>query len=169
MELQVDTSRREKQELRIGRDNQEIVAFRKASLFIHNLVGEFEGDNYQMKLAAPWNGFRYRLRRGESDRASAKRKRRMHAFEPDRPLVRHQLVEFELEIGGSEYRMTPEARPGLNLGFRQGDVACGRRTQRDFDQQKGAPWHADLEIPDDWGVPVAAFVAWLAREGRSDR
>ncbi|HVS65286.1 MAG TPA: hypothetical protein VMT85_17480 [Thermoanaerobaculia bacterium] len=152
--------------VRVGRDDQEVAVFRKAGSFIHNLEGEVDGVEYQMKLAAPWTGFRYLLRQGTHELASAKRRGRLHAFEADRPLVRHRLVEFELEVHGRQYRLTPEDRYGLTHALCEGDEQCGGLVMRTFEAQRDGPWQADLQAPSDWPVPLAAFVAWLAREGR---
>ncbi|MGE0460650.1 MAG: hypothetical protein AB7Q16_04705 [Vicinamibacterales bacterium] len=38
---------------------------------------------------------------------------------------------------------------------------------RAVDAQMGGTWQAELSAPDDWSAAQAAFVAWLAREGRS--
>ena len=48
----------------------------------------------------------------------------------------------------------------------EGDRRCGALAQRPFESQREGSWEADLEVTEDWSVPVAAFVAWLAREGR---
>ena len=87
MEYQIDTSKHRTKEVRIGRNNQEVAVFRKANFFIHNLQALVEGTDYQLKLAAPWNSFRYQLRQGERELASAKKSTRMHAFEADRLVV----------------------------------------------------------------------------------
>lgn len=166
MELQIDTRKYRIQEVRVGQDDQEVAIFRKASRFIQNPAGKFEGLDYQMKLAAPWNGFRFQLRQGDHELASAKRKRRMHAFDPDRPMVEHQLVEFDLDVQGRAYRMTPEDRFGLTMVLREGEQECARLAVREFEKQRGGPWEADLQAPDDWTVPLGAFVAWLSRESR---
>jgi hypothetical protein len=166
MEYQIDTRNHRTQEVRVGRDNQEVAVFRKAGFLIHNLKGGFQGVDYQMKLPAPWTGFRCRLRQGEFELASAKKQRRMHAFEPDRPLVRHQLVEFQLDVHGRALQLTPDDRHGLTYVLREGDVERGRLAARTFEAQQGGPWQADLQVPEDWSVPLAAFLAWLAREGQ---
>ncbi|HVS65305.1 MAG TPA: hypothetical protein VMT85_17580 [Thermoanaerobaculia bacterium] len=166
MEYQIDARNQRSQVVRVGRDDQEIGVFRKASFFIHNLEGKVDGIEYQMKLAAPWTGFRYLLRQGGRDLASAKRQSRLHAFEASRPLIRHRLVEFELDVQGRHYRLTPEDRHGLTHGLHDGDERCGRLAMRPFEAQQGGSWQADLEAPADWSAPLAAFVAWLAREGR---
>ncbi len=41
------------------------------------------------------------------------------------------------------------------------------RNHRAFDAQMDGSLEAELAAPDGWSVPLAAFVAWLAREGRS--
>ena len=165
MEFHFDTRNHRTQEVRVGREDRDVV-FRKAGLLVQNLVGTCEGIEYQMKLAAPWNGFRYQLRQSGNKMASASKSRRMHAFESDRPLIRHQLVEFELDIHGRVFRMTPQDRFGLTFVLTEGDRQCGRLALRDFEGQGKKQWEGDIEAPDDWSEPLAAFVAWLAREGR---
>jgi hypothetical protein len=166
MEYQINTGNHRTQEVRVGRDNQEVAFFRKASFFIYNLAAKVEGVDFQMKLPAPWTHFRYRLRQGEHELANAKKQGRMHAFEPDRPLIRHRLVEFELEVHGRAHQLTPEDRHGLTYVLREGDEERGRLVMRTFEAQQQGLWQEDLQAPEDWSVPLAAFVAWLAREGR---
>ena len=166
MEYQLDAGGRS-QEVRVGQDDRQVAVFRKTGFLVHNLEGTVDGLEYQMKLAAPWTGFRYLLRQGAHDLASARKQRRMHAFEPDRPMIRHQLVEFDLDVYGRLYRLTPEDRHGLNHALCHGDEKCGCLIMRTFEAQTGGPWQADLQAPSDWSVPLAAYVAWLAREGRS--
>ncbi|MEZ5318893.1 MAG: hypothetical protein R2752_15950 [Vicinamibacterales bacterium] len=165
MDYQIDN--RSTQEVRVGVDDQEVAAFRKVSFFIHNLQGRVEGSDYLLKLAAPWNGFRYQLCRGEQVVASAKRRSRMHAFEPDRPFVRHTLTEFELDLVSRRMTLTPEDRRGISFRLDENGQARGRLAMRPFEVQRDGAWPADLRAPDGWSVPLAAFVAWLAREGRS--
>ena len=167
MEYQIDTRNHETYEVRVGLNNQEVACFRKANFFIYNLRGEVDGADYQMKMPAPWTGFRYRLRRGRFELASARKHGRMHAFDPDRPLIRHHLVEFELELHGRALVLTPEDRHGLSYVLRENEDQRGRLVMRTFEAQRDGDWEADLEVPDDWSVPLAGFVAWLAREGRS--
>lgn len=166
MQYQTDTRNHRTQEVRIGCDDREVAVFRRASFLIHNLGGEVDGVEYQLKLAAPWTGFRYLLRQGEHELASAKRHGRMHAFDADQPLVRHRLVEFELDVGGRLYRLRPEDRHGATYGLLEGDEQRGRLAARPFEEQRGGAWEGDLQAPSDWSVPLAAYVAWLAREGR---
>lgn len=166
MKYQVDTRNHRSQEVRVGRDDEEVAVFRKASFFIHNLEGTVDGLEYQLKLAAPWTGFRYLLRQDDRELASAKKKARMHAFEPDRPLVRHRLVELELDVDGRPYRLTPEDRHGNVYRLYEGDEPRGGLFLRTFDAQMEGRWQADLEGPEGWSAAHAAFVAWLAREGR---
>ena len=166
MEYQVDTRNYRTQELRVGEDNLEKAVFRKAGFLISNLAANVGGASFQMKLPAPWNQFRYRLRQGDHELANAKKKSRMHAFEPDRPLIRHWMVEFELDIQGRILQLTPQDRSGLSFVLRDGDEVCGRLTSRTFEAQQEGSWEADLQAPAGWSVPLAAFTAWLAREGR---
>ncbi len=166
MEFQIDTRKQRPQEVRVGQDNQEVAVFRKASFFIHNLAEKFEGIDYQMKLPAPWTGFHYRLRQDKLELAKAKKRGRMHAFESDRPLIRHRLVEFDLGIDDRTYQLAPEDRYGLTYTLREGNQECGNLILRTFEAQQEGAWEADLRVPEDWSVPLAAFVAWLAREGR---
>ena len=167
MEYQVDTSNHRTQEVRIGRNNQEVAVFRKANFLIHNLKAQVEGTDYQMKLAAPWNKFRYQLRQGQRELASAKKNTRMHAFEADRPLIRHPLAEFDLDVAGQPYKLTPIDRHGLTFILEQAGNEIGRLSRRSFEAQRDAQWKADLSVPDNWSEPLGAFVAWIAREGYS--
>ena len=166
MDFQTDTRDRRTQEVRIGVDDREIVVFHKATFFIHNLVGKVEGIDYHLKLAAPWTGFRHRLLQSDQELATAKKRGRMQAFDPDWPLTRHRLVEFDLDVHGRAHLLTPEDRHGLTYVLREGDDERGRLVMRSFEAQHEGAWQADLQAPEDWSVPLAAFVAWLAREGR---
>ncbi len=125
------------------------------------------GLEYQLKHAAPWNGFRYQLCQGTHVLATAKRHRRMHAFDADRPLIRHSLVEYQLAVSARMLSLTPEDRHGTTLRLEEAGQPCGRLVMRAFEAQRDGQWQADLSAPDDWSAPHAAFVAWLAREGRS--
>lgn len=167
MDFQVDSRNRRTQEVRIGQSEQEVVVFRKVNFFIHNLRANIGGLDYQLKHAAPWNGFRYQLCQGNQVLASASRHRRMHAFEPDRPLIRHNLVEFRLDVSGRTLDLTPKDRHGSTYVLEEQGQPRGRLSMRAFDTQVGGLWQEDLSAPDGWSVPLAAFVAWLAREGRS--
>jgi hypothetical protein len=167
MDYQLDSRNHRSQEVRIGRNDQEIVVFRKVNFFIHNLQANVDGLDYQLKRAAPWNGFRYQLCQGQPILASATRHRRMHAFEPDRPLIRHNLVEFHLDVSGRALNLTPQDRHGLLYLIEEAGNQCGRLAMRPFESQTDGAWEADLSVPDDWSVAQAGFVAWLAREGRS--
>jgi hypothetical protein len=167
MKYQIDARDQRTQEVRVGVGDEEVVVFRKVNFLIHNLRAEVEGVNHQLKLAAPWNGFRYRLMGAGGELASATKKTRMHAFDPDRPLIRHHRVEFELEAGDRTFLFSPEDRHGDGYVLLEGGAERGRLAMRAFQQQQGGDWQADLEAPDDWSVSLAAFVGWLAREGRS--
>ncbi|MGE0460649.1 MAG: hypothetical protein AB7Q16_04700 [Vicinamibacterales bacterium] len=100
MDYQIDSRNHRTQEVRVGQHDQEIAVFRKVKFFILDLRASVGGLDYQLKHAAPWNGFRYQLRQGDRVLASATRHRRMHASEPDRPLIRHTLVEFHRDVSG---------------------------------------------------------------------
>jgi len=167
MDYQIDSRDRRTQEVRIGQNDQEVAAFRKVNFFIHNLRANVGGLDYQLKHAAPWNGFRYQLCQGNQVLASATRHRRMHAFEPDRPLIRHNLVEFHLDVSGGTLVLRPEDRHGSSYVLEEAGQQRGRLTNRPVEAQMGGSWQAELRTPDDWSVPLAAFVAWLARESRS--
>ena len=167
MEYQVDTRNHQSEEVRVGLDQEEVAVFRRVGFFVRNLTARMDGVEYQMKLPAPWNGFLYRLRRGDQELANAKKKRKMHAFEPDRPLIRHMMVEFEIDIQGRTYRLTPEDRHGTDFVLREGEEELGRLTPRTFEEQRDGTWEADLRMPADWSIPHAAFLAWLVRDGRS--
>jgi hypothetical protein len=167
MNYQLDTRNHQTQGVRIGQDDQEVVAFRKVSFFIHNLRGQIDGLDFQLKHAAPWNGFRYQLCQGNHVLATATRHRRMHAFEADRPLIRHNLFEFQLDVGGRALTLTPEDRYGNVYRLDEAGQERGRLAMRSFEDQKDGAWQEDLTPPDGWSVPLAAFVGWLARESRS--
>lgn len=167
MNYQVDSRNHRTQEVRIGQNEQEVAVFRKVNFFIHNLRAHVGGLEYQLKHAAPWNGFKYQLCQGNQVLATAARLRRMHAFDPDRPLIRHNLVEFHLDVSGRTLNLTTEDRHGSAYVLVEAGQPCGRLTMRAFDAQRGGSWQADLAAPFGWTVPLAAFTAWLAREGRS--
>lgn len=167
MEYQVDARNLRKQYLRIGQDNREVAIFRKANFFVHNLKGQDDWADYQMKLPAPWTQFRYWLYHREEQLVSAKRKNRVHAFDPDRPFSRHSIVEFDVDFHQRALSLVPLDRHGMTFVLREGEEEIGRLTMRTYEAQKGAEWQADLITPDDWTPPHAAFMAWLAREGRS--
>jgi hypothetical protein len=155
------------QEVRIGQNEQEVAVFRKVNFFIHNLRATVGGFDCQLKHAAPWNGFRYQLCQGDRVLATATRQRRMHAFDESRPLIRHNLVEFQLDVGGRTLSLTPADRHGATYLLEEAGQPRGRLSMLSFETQLEGAWQADLSAPDDWSVPHAAFVAWLAREGRS--
>jgi hypothetical protein len=168
MDFQIDSRDQWTQELRVGQREQEVAVFRKVNLWIHNLRATIGGLEYQLKNAAPWNGFRYQLVQGDRVLATAKRHRRMHAFDANRPLIRHNLVEFQLDVSGRALALIPEDRHASSHRLEEAGQTRGRLSMRGFeDQMAGAAWPAILTAPDDWSVPHAAFVAWLAREGRS--
>ena len=163
MEYQIDA--RVAGIVRVGQDEREIAVFRKAGFFSFNLEGRVDGD-YQLKLAAPWTGFRYLLRSGRREIASAKRRTFLHAFDPGQPLTRHRQTEFDLDVDGRQYRLVPEDRFGLTVAILAGDERVGELAMRTFEGQQQAEWQADLRAPDPWPVPLAAFVPFLTREGR---
>jgi hypothetical protein len=167
MGYQIDSRNHRTQEVRVGQNDQEVAVFRKVHFFIYNLRARVDGLDYQLKLAAPWNGFRYQLCVGSQVLATATRHRRMHAFEPDRPLIRHNLVEFELDVAGRTLRLTPEDRHGSSYRLDEAGRERGRLAMRSFESQTGGDWQAELTAPDGWSVPLAAFVGWLARESRT--
>jgi len=166
VDYQTDSRNHRSQEVRVGEGGQEVASFQKVGLFVHNLRGDVGGLEYQLKRAAPWNGFRYQLCAGSQVLATATRHRRMHAFEPDRPLVRHTLVEFQLDVAGRLLQLIPEDRYANACPIEEAGRERGRLAKRSFDDQTGGDWEADLAAPDGWSVPLAAFVAWLARESR---
>lgn len=167
MDYQTDSRNHRSQEVRVGSGDREVATFRKVNFFVHNLRGQVDGIDYQLKHAAPWNGFRYQLCAGDRVLATATRHRRMHAFEPDRPLIRHHLVEFHLDVAGRPLKLIPVDRHGSSFRLEAADQERGRLDMRSFDEQRGGEWEANLGAPDGWSVPLAAFVAWLARESRS--
>ena len=166
MDYQCETRNHQNQEVRVGQNEQEAAVFRKANFFVHNLRGQVGGVDYQFKLAAPWNGFRYLLRRDEHVLASARKSTRMHAFEEDQPLIRHHLVEFQLEVAGQAYTLTPLDRHGLTFVLEQSGNEVGRYAMRPLNAQERGEWNGDLRLPDDWSVALAGFIAWILREAR---
>ncbi len=167
MEFQVDTRKNKERSIRVGLDNQQVAVFVKTSFFIHNLKGQDSWADYQLKLPAPWTQFCYRLFHGETELANAKKKARMHAFEADRPLIRHQFVEFELNLQGLALRLVPEGRHALTYVLSNDTDEIGRLVSRSFQDQVNGAWEGDLQAPEGWTPPLAAFVAWLGREGRA--
>ncbi|MCB1041550.1 MAG: hypothetical protein KDC35_01330 [Acidobacteria bacterium] len=163
MEYQVDFRRGHK--IRIGTNQQELAVFGKAGFFIYNLKGQGEWSDYHMKLPAPWTQFRYRLFHGETELANAKKRRRMHVFDPERPFSRHSLIEFELELEQRTYLLTPQDRHYLLFLLMDQDREVARFTTRPFDQQDA--WQAALTTPDHWTPATAGFIAWLASEARN--
>ena len=151
MDYQID-SRKGKQ-LRIGREDETLAVFRRKNFFIHNLVGSLGGHDYEMSFPAPWTGFRYRLRQGQHAIATARRER-----------IRQRIVEYELSVMGRAYRLLADDRHGYRYDLLEGEEARGGLTQRDFEAQ--AEWSGDLQVPDDWSPPIAAFVGWLVYEGQ---
>ncbi len=154
----------ENREVHIGIGDKAVASFRKAGFFVQHLSGTWEGTDYQFKLAAPWTGFRYRLRRGGLEMASAKKQGKMHAFEEDRPFVRHHRLEYAIDAEGRAYVLTAQDRFGLCFSLTSGSETCGRYAARPFDEQQGS-WNGDFDVPDDWSVPLVAFVVWVVREG----
>ncbi|MGD9906550.1 MAG: hypothetical protein AB7U83_24040 [Vicinamibacterales bacterium] len=167
MDYQIDSRNHRSQEVRVGESDQEVAAFRKVNFFIQNLKAEVGGLDYEMKLAAPWNGFRYQLVQAGRVIATAKRHGRMHAFDASRPLHRHPLAEFELDVSGRTMTLTPLDRHGTTFRLDEGGTECGRLAMRPFDAQRGGEWQEDLTAPLGWSAPLAAWIGWLAREGRS--
>ncbi|MCB1034250.1 MAG: hypothetical protein KDD47_10495 [Acidobacteria bacterium] len=166
MEYQIDTRNHRTQEVRVGFEDQEVAVFRKVNFLIFNLEAKIGGIPYGLKLPAPWNGFRYRLFEERQELANARKLRRMHAFDKARPLIRHMLVEFELEVGDRLLHMVPDDRHGTEFDLLEGEEPIGRLALRSFEVQTEGGWQADVQVPDDWSAAHAAFVAWLAREGR---
>lgn len=167
MDYQTDGRNQRSQEVRVGEGGQEVARFRKVNFFIHNLRANVGGVDYELKRAAPWNGFRYQLCAGSQVLATATRHRRMHAFEPDRPLIRHTLIEFHLDVSGRAFDLIPQDRHGGTYRLEEAGEVRGRLAMGTFEEQMGREWEADLAAPDGWSVPLAAFVAWLARESRA--
>lgn len=167
MDYQTDGRRQRPQELRVGEGGQEVAVFRKVNFFVYNLRGRVGGLDYQLKLPAPWNGHRYQLCADSQVLATATRHRRMHAFEADQPLNQHFLVEFELDVAGRILKLVPEDRHGSSFRLEESGQERGRLVGRSFAAQAQGEWEADLSAPDGWSVPLAAFVAWLARESRA--
>jgi hypothetical protein len=167
MVYQIDSRKHRTQEVRVGESNREVATFRKVNFFIQNLEAHLGGLDYQMKLAAPWNGFRYQLVEATRVIASAKRRSRMHAFDASRPLYRHPLSEFDLDVSGRTMKLTPLDRYGTTFRLEEGGNECGRLAMRAFDDQMGGEWQADLAAPPGWSAPLAAWIGWLAREGRA--
>jgi hypothetical protein len=166
MEFQVDTRKIRNPEVRMGLREHEITVFRKVNSFIHSLKGEIQGVEYQLKLPMPWNGSRYRLLKQKRELASATRTGDLHAFETERPLIRHRRIAFDLNIKGTDYRLTPEDRWGLSYVLYKGAQTCGYLSLRSFEEQQIGEWQGDLEVPEFWTPPLATFVAWLAQESR---
>ncbi len=166
MKYQIDTRRLDQRGLRIGRDDVEIAVFGKAKSLFDHLEGTFDDVEYRMKLPAPWTGFRYRLLQGKEDVATAKRQIQTYAFDPERPFSRHKRVDFLLDVDSRSFRIFPEDHFGYTYMVHLAEDQCGSVVQRSFADQRDGLWEADLEAPEDWSVPLVAFLAWLAREGR---
>ncbi|MCP3985733.1 MAG: hypothetical protein GY723_15210 [bacterium] len=152
---QIDARRldaRRNNELRIGHEGT-VASFHRKNRFIHNMEGTVGQDAYQMKLPAPWNGLRYRLKQDELELASA-----------SRPKYKQHIVTFELELPGRTLEMVSQDRHGLRYVLTECGGECGSFDQRDFDEQD--EWTADFQAPQGWSVALTAFVAWLVGEGR---
>jgi hypothetical protein len=141
-------------ELRVGREGEPVAVFRRQSWFVQHMVGEVGGQKYQMKLPAPWTGFRYRLRQGDHEHANA-----------TRPRYPRRIASCELELPGRKLRLAADNRHGLDFTLFEGEEECGRLLQRPFEEQ--GDWEADLQAPEDWSIPLAAFVGWIVQEIRS--
>lgn len=150
-----------------GEGGREAATFRKVNFFIHNLEAQVGGFHYRMKLAAPWNGFRYQLVQAGRVIAHAKRRGRMHAFDASDPCTADPLAEFELDVSGRTMTLTPVDRHGTTFRLEEGGRECGRVAMRPFDDQGGGEWPSELTAPTGWSAPVAAWAGWLAREGRA--
>jgi hypothetical protein len=166
MEFQVDTRKIRNSEVRMGLREHEITVFRKVNSLIHNLKGVIQGVEYQLKLPMPWNGLRYRLVQHNREMASAERTGDLYAFEAERPHIRHRRIAFDLDIKGTDYRLTPEDRWGLSYVLYKGVQTCGYLSLRSFEEQQIGEWQGDLMVPEFWTAPLATFVAWLAQESR---
>lgn len=148
----------------IGVGESPVAELEKAGFLVQNLKGTFEGSDYELKLPAPWTGFRYRLHRGDAELANAKRENKLRAPDPEQPYVRHRYVDFHLEVEGRSLLLQPEDRWARIYRLLDGDEELGRFAMRNFERDD--QWTGDVELPEGWTVPLAAFVAWLAWEGQ---
>jgi hypothetical protein len=149
-EYQVDMSRYQRHnnhQLKVGREG-ETWTFHAKGGFAFSMVGTVGRESYQMKLPAPWTGFRYKLVQDERVLASARK-----------PKVRGRVVTFELELPGRRLTMVSRDPRGLSWALNEGGVECGSFDRRAFGDQE--EWSADFEPPPGWSVALAVFVAWL--------
>lgn len=149
-EFQIDS--RDVREIRVGRDGRVVAAFRRKGRFVQDLQGDVGSEAYQMKLPAPWRGFRYRLEQDGRELASA-----------SRPQWKNHIVRFEVEMPGRKLELVAQDRHGLEYLLLEGEEELARLTQREFGAQD--EWTADLAARDE-SPALAAFVAWLVQEGR---
>lgn len=148
-DYQIDARRL--REIRVGQDGETVATFLQGR-FIQDMKGEVAGDSCAMKLPAPWRGFRYRLEQDGRELANA-----------SRPNVKDRIVSFDLEMPGRKLRLVAQDRHGLQYLLLEAGGEYGRFRQRDFGEQD--EWSADFHARDA-SVALAAFVAWLVREGR---
>lgn len=154
--------------LTLGRDDTEIVSFRPCRrLRAHWLRGvlleaTFEDALYELMLPAPWNGSKWRLTEHGHDLATAENVRNTLG-----PVKIKSPASFDVSYRGRALRLTTinpdKTGYGHHFELSEGGGVCGGLEPRAFDHD--TPWHFDLEIPDGLPVPVAAFLAWLAKEG----
>jgi hypothetical protein len=149
-DYQIDARR--VQEIRIGQQGETVATFRLKGRFVHDMKGEVGRDSYDMKLPAPWRGFRYRLEQDGRELASA-----------SRPKVKARIVSFDVEMPGRKLELIAQDQHGLLFLLLEGGEERGRFTQREFGD--GDEWSADFQSREE-SAAFAAFVTWLVQEGR---
>lgn len=156
-----------RREVTLGRDGSALVTFTPCRRLFDRLrgvllEGSFEHASYGLVLPAPWNGSKWRLAQGGHEVATAENLRNVAG-----PLKVKRPADFDVSYQGRVLRLETidpdKTGPGRYYRLSEGGVTCGGLEPRAFDRD--SPWHADLEVPGGLPVPVAAFLAWLAREG----
>jgi len=148
-DYQIDARRH--RELRVGRAGEVVATFRQGK-WIQDMTGEVGNEPARMKLPAPWRGMRYRLELSGRELANA-----------SKPEWSNHIVSFDLELPGRRLELKASDRHGLEYVLLEGGEERGRFTQRDFGSED--EWTADFRSSEE-SAALAAFVAWLVREGR---
>lgn len=146
-----------REQLAIGRDNEVLATFTRGGLMdrIRGIVlqGTFQEAAYALMMPAPWNGSKWRLLEHGRDMATAENFR----------VGALNNANFEVNYFGRALRLEATDRHGHEFRLSQDGRECGGLKPRTF--ERGAPWYADFEAPQDLPVPVVAFLGWLTREG----
>ena len=149
VDYQIDA--RQQREIRVGRAGEVVATFQQGK-WIQDLTGKVGNEPAKLKLPAPWRGMRYRLEQSGRELANA-----------SKPKWTDHIVSFDLEIPGRKLELKAADRHGHDYVLLEGGEERGRFTQRDFGSDD--EWTADFRVSEE-SAALAAFVAWLVREGR---